>query len=93
MLDFFRNFNEQLAILADGNNPDANQLLRHADVDLIRNHLNRDERICAYATGRSVGNGRTIWVVTTHSLLVAQTGNRPGVSNRQTPRKAATATP
>ena len=79
MLDFFRNFNEQLEILADGKNPDANQLLRQADVDLIRNHLNRDERITAYATGRSVGMGRTIWVATTHSLLVAQTGKRPGV--------------
>lgn len=79
MLDFFRNFNEQLEILADCNNPDANQLLRHADVDLIRNHLNRDERITAYASGRSVGRGRTLWVVTTHSLLVACTSKRPSV--------------
>lgn len=79
MLDLFRNYNEQLEILIEGNNPYANQLLRHADVDLLRNHLNRDERITAYATGRSVGKGRTIWVVTTHSLLVAQTGKHPGV--------------
>jgi hypothetical protein len=79
MLDFFRNYNEQLEILIEGANPHANQLLRHADVDLIRNHLQRDERITAYATGRSVGVGRTIWVVTSQSLLVVQTGKRPGV--------------
>lgn len=79
MLDFFRNYNEQLEILIEGNNPYANQLLRHSDVDLIRNQLNRDERITAYASGRSVGMGRTIWVVTTHSLLVAHTGKRLGV--------------
>lgn len=79
MLDFFRNYNEQLEILIEGENPHANQLLRHADVDLIRNHLNRDERITAFATGRSVGVGRTIWVVTSQSLLVVQTGKRPGV--------------
>jgi hypothetical protein len=79
MLDFFRNYSEQLEILIEGDNPYANQLLRHADVDLLRNHLQRDERITAYATGRSVGMGRTIWVVTTQSLLVVQTGKRPGV--------------
>jgi hypothetical protein len=79
MLAFFRNFNEQLGILADGKNPGANDLLRQADVDLLRNHLNRDERICAYATGRAVGAGRTLWVVTSHALLVAQTGKRPSV--------------
>jgi hypothetical protein len=79
MLDFFRNYSEQLEILIEGDNPYANQLLRHADVDLLRNHLQRDERITAYATGRSVGMGRTIWVVTTHALLVVQTGKRPGV--------------
>ncbi|MDP2249791.1 MAG: hypothetical protein U1E02_01900 [Hydrogenophaga sp.] len=79
MLDFFRNYNEQLEILIEGENPHANQLLRHADVDLIRNHLQRDERITAFATGRAVGMGRTIWVVTSQSLLVVQTGKRPGV--------------
>jgi hypothetical protein len=79
MLDFFRNYSEQLEILIEGGNPYAGQLLRHADVDLIRNHLQRDERITAYATGRSVGLGRTIWVVTSQSLLVVQTGKRPGV--------------
>lgn len=79
MLDFFRNYSEQLEILIEGDNPHAAELLRHADVDLLRNHLNRDERITAYATGRSVGVGRTIWVVTSHSLLVVQTGTRPGV--------------
>ena len=79
MLDFFRNYSEQLEILIEGDNPHAAELLRHADVDLLRNHLNRDERITAYATGRSVGVGRTIWVVTSHSLLMVQTGTRPGV--------------
>jgi hypothetical protein len=79
MLDFFRNYSEQLEILIEGRNPYANQLLRHADVDLLRNHLQRDERIAAYATGRSVGMGRTIWVVTSQALLVVQTGKRPGV--------------
>ncbi|MDO9132943.1 hypothetical protein [Hydrogenophaga sp.] len=79
MLDFFRNYNEQLEILIEGENPHANQLLRHADVDLIRNHLQRDERITAFATGRAVGMGRTIWVVTSQSLLVVQTGKRPGM--------------
>lgn len=79
MLDFFRNYSEQLEILIEGDNPYAGQLLRHADVDLIRNHLQRDERITAYASGRSVGVGRTLWVVTSQSLLVVQTGKRPGV--------------
>ena len=79
MLDFFRNYNEQLEILIEGDNPYAAQLLRHADVDLIRNQLQRDERITAYASGRSVGVGRTVWVVTSQSLLVVQTGKRPGV--------------
>lgn len=76
MFDFFRNYNEQLEILFEGHDPSAQQLLRHADVDLIRNHLNRDEAICAFATGRAVGAGRTIWVVTTQSLLVVQTSKR-----------------
>ncbi len=76
MFDFFRNYNEQLEMLFEGRDPSAQQLLRHADVDLIRNHLTRDEAICAYATGRTVGAGRTIWVVTTQSLLVVQTSQR-----------------
>lgn len=79
MFDFFRNYNEQLEILFEGRDATAHQLLRHADVDLIRNHLNRDEAVCAYATGRAVGTGRSIWVVTTQSLLVVSTGKHPGV--------------
>jgi hypothetical protein len=79
MFDFFRNYNEQLEILFEGHDPSAHQLLRHADVDLMRNHLNRDEAICAYATGRAVGAGRTIWAVTTQSLLVVQTSKRQHV--------------
>ena len=43
MLDFFRNYSEQLEILIEGDNPHAAELLRHADVDLLRNHLNRDD--------------------------------------------------
>jgi hypothetical protein len=76
---FFRNYAEQLEILIDGENPHANQLLPQADVDLIRNHLNRDERIGAYVIGRSVGAGRVLWVVTSQSLLVAHTSQRPSV--------------
>ncbi len=79
MLAFFRNYSEQLEILVEGGNPQAGQLLPQADVDLIRNHLNRDERICAYVSGRAVGAGRVIWVVTTQSLVVAHTSKRPSV--------------
>ena len=62
MLDFLRNTNEQLEILLEGFVPNAEQLLPHSDVDLIRNHLPRDEAICAFATGRAVGAGRSVWV-------------------------------
>ena len=86
MLDFFRTYSEQLEILIEGDNPYADQLLRHADVDLLRNHLQRDERITAYATGRSVGVGRTIWVVTSQSLLVVQTGTSVSFPNFDTVR-------
>ena len=79
MLAFFRTCNEQLDILMDGLDTGAAQRLPHAEVDLIRNHLNRDERITAFAAGRSVGAGRTLWVVTTQSLLVARTSQRPAV--------------
>lgn len=79
MLDFLRNYNEQVEILFEGFNPNAAKLLPHSDVDLIRNHLPRDEAICAFATGRAVGTGRTVWVVTTRSLLVVQTGKVAGV--------------
>lgn len=79
MLDFLRNTNEQLEILLEGFVPNAEQLLPHSDVDLIRNHLPRDEAICAFATGRAVGAGRSVWVITTRSLLVVQTGKVAGV--------------
>lgn len=79
LLDFFRTHNELVEILIEGTNPYATQRLSHADVDTLRAHLASDERIRSFAQGRCVGEGRTVWVVTSQALLVLHTGSAPVV--------------
>lgn len=79
LLDFFRNHNELVELLIEGSNPYATQALPQTDIDVLRRTVGRDERIRAYAQGRSVGQGRSVWVVTDEALLVLQTLGTPTV--------------
>ena len=79
LFDYFRSYNELIEILIGGSNPQATRRLPHAEVDVLRNHLGNDERIRAFAQGRSVGEGRTVWVATSQALLVLRAGSTPVV--------------
>lgn len=67
--EYLRNHNELVAMLIDGDNPHAMRKLPQDDVELLRNQLERDERIRAYVIGRVVGAGRGVWVLTDRSLI------------------------
>jgi GNAT superfamily N-acetyltransferase len=67
--EYLRNHNELVAMLLDGDNPHAMRKLPQDDVELLRNQLERDERIRAYVIGRVVGAGRGVWVLTDRSLI------------------------
>ena len=51
-LDFLKNGNELSELLIEGNNPYGAQLLKQADVDQMRNHIQPDERVLGYVLGR-----------------------------------------
>ena len=53
-----------------GGNPHALSKLSQDDVERLRNQLDRDERIRAHVSGRVVGAGRGLWVLTERSLIL-----------------------
>jgi len=71
-LDFLKNGNELSELLIEGNNPYGVQLLKQADVDQMRNHIQADERVLGYVLGRVVLSGRGLWLLTDRQLLVSE---------------------
>ena len=71
-LDFLKNGNELSELLIEGNNPYGAQLLKQADVDQMRQHIQPDERVLAYVLGRVVLAGRGLWLLTDRHLLISE---------------------
>jgi hypothetical protein len=71
-LDFLKNGNELSKLLIEGNNPYGAQLLKQAEVDQMRDHIQPDERVLDYELGRVVLSGRGLWLLTDHQLLVSE---------------------
>jgi hypothetical protein len=71
-LDFLKNGNELSELLIEGTNPYGSQLLKNADVDQMRNHIQPTERVLAYVLGRVVLSGRGLWLLTDQQLLVSE---------------------
>ena len=71
-LDFLKNGNELSELLIEGANPYGSQLLKNADVDQMRDHIQPTERVLAYVLGRVVLSGRGLWLLTDHQLLVSE---------------------
>jgi hypothetical protein len=72
--EYLRSHNELIEMLIEGDNPHALTKLSHDDVERLRNQLDREERIRAYVSGRVVGAGRGLWVLTERSLIVLASG-------------------
>ena len=71
-LDFLKNGNELSELLIEGTNPYGAQLLKNADVDQMRDHIQPTERVLAYVLGRVVLSGRGLWLLTDQQLLVSE---------------------
>ena len=71
-LDFLKNGNELSELLIEGTNPYGAQLLKNADVDQMRDHIQPAERVLAYVLGRVVLSGRGLWLLTDQQLLVSE---------------------
>ncbi len=71
-LDFLKNGNELSELLIEGNNPYGAQLLKQADVDQLRDHIQPTEKVLAYVLGRVVLAGRGLWLLTDQNLLVSE---------------------
>ena len=71
-LDFLKNGNELSELLIEGTNPYGSQLLKNADVDQMRDHIQPAERVLAYVLGRVVLSGRGLWLLTDQQLLVSE---------------------
>ena len=71
-LDFLKNGNELSELLIEGNNPYGAQLLKQADVDQMRNHIQPTERVLGYVLGRVVLSGRGLWLLTDQNLLISE---------------------
>ena len=71
-LDFLKNGNELSELLIEGQNPYGASLLKQADVDQLRNHIQPQERVLAYVLGRVVLAGRGLWLLTDQQLLISE---------------------
>ena len=71
-LDFLKNGNELSELLIEGANPYGSSLLKQADVDQMRDHIQPQERVLAYVLGRVVQAGRGLWLLTDQQLLVSE---------------------
>ena len=61
-LDFLKNGNELSELLIEGNNPYGAQLLKQADVDQMRNHIQPDERVLGYVLAQLAGAALGAWL-------------------------------
>jgi hypothetical protein len=71
-LDFLKNGNELSELLIEGANPYGSSLLKQADVDQMRDHIQPQERVLAYVLGRVVLAGRGLWLLTDQQLLISE---------------------
>ena len=71
-LDFLKNGNELSELLIEGHNPYGAQLLKQADVDQMRDHIQPGERVLGYVLGRVVLAGRGLWLLTDQNLLISE---------------------
>jgi hypothetical protein len=71
-LDFLKNGNELSELLIEGHNPYGAQLLKQADVDQMRDHIQPGERVFGYVLGRVVLAGRGLWLLTDQNLLISE---------------------
>ncbi len=71
-LDFIKNGNELSEWLIEGNNPYGVRKLTQGDVDQLRDHVKPTERVLAYVLGRVVFEGRGLWLLTDHQLLISE---------------------
>ncbi|PUE57383.1 hypothetical protein B9Z45_08170 [Limnohabitans sp. 2KL-17] len=71
-LDFLKNGNELSELLIEGANPYGSSLLKQADVDQMRDHIQPPERVLAYVLGRVVLAGRGLWLLTDQQLLISE---------------------
>jgi hypothetical protein len=62
-------------LLIEGANPYGASLLKQADVDQMRDHIQPQERVLAYVLGRVVLAGRGLWLLTDQQLLVSEHGS------------------
>ena len=74
-LDFLKNGNELSELLIEGANPYGASLLKQADVDQMRDHIQPQERVLAFVLGRVVLAGRGLWLLTDQQLLVSEHGS------------------
>ena len=78
-LDLLKNSNELTELLIEGNNPYGASLLSQADVSIMRDQIQADERVLAYVLGRVVSAGRGLWLLTDQALLISEHDNRNAV--------------
>ncbi len=75
-MSFFHSFLQGAKLtefLIEGHNPDARHKLSTADVDALRQHMKTGEALKAFVTGRIVGSGAGVWVVTEQQVLLRNT--------------------
>lgn len=70
LFDSFLQGHKLAEILIEGHNPDARLKLTTPDVDALRQHMTTGEALRAYVTGRIVGSGPGVWVVTERQVLM-----------------------
>lgn len=57
-------------LLIEGHNPYAHEKLSATDVDALRQQASTSESLQAFASGRIVGAGRGVWVLTNQAVLL-----------------------
>ncbi len=75
-LNSFFHGNALTEILLEGHNPYALRKLDTADLDAFRQQTFTSEQLSAYVSGRIVGGGRGVWVVTDQAALLQVVGKR-----------------
>lgn len=70
LLDSFIHGEDLTEIFIEGHNPYALRKLYTADVDELRQQVKSSEAIQAYVTGRMVGAGRGVWLLTDQAVIL-----------------------
>lgn len=69
-LDSFTHGDALTEIFIEGHNPYAQLKLPEADLDAIRQKLMSSEALLGYVSGRIVGAGRGVWLVTDQAVVI-----------------------